>query len=221
VPPLHHFLCHEIRREPFDKVLGVSVIDRFGQSTVDLVRPKRICNPVDKNDEDPDALDAPDHLVGYIMKQESPSFPRQTGLVATNQFGTLVFDVKKPDYFFVPSAKSLVAPPPALDHVIDHFKCYKVLRARTRLTGIKVIDEFGTLSIDVKKPRWLCTPSDKNGEGIIDPSMFLLCYKIKVTPKTPVFVSPGEIFVKNQFGPDTLHVDHPTELCLPTELASP
>ncbi len=214
-------MCYELRREPFDKVLGVSLLDRFGPSTVDLVRPKRICNPADKNGEDPSAPSAQDHLVGYIMRQESPKFPRLNGVIVANQFGTTVMDVKKPDYLFVPSAKSLVAPPPSLDHVIDHFKCYKVLRAKTRLTGIDVVDEFGNLTIDVKKPRWLCTPADKNGEGIIDPSTVLMCYKVTITRTTPKFVSPGQIFVKNQFGPDVLDVDHQRELCVPTQLISP
>src|SRR5262245_26451690 len=57
-PPLNpetidHFLCYRVRRTPgfpaFKPISNVHVEDQFGPITVTVVRPMRLCTPVDKN----------------------------------------------------------------------------------------------------------------------------------------------------------------------------
>jgi hypothetical protein len=43
-----------------------------------------------------------------------------------------------------------------------------------------LIDQFEDTLSDVKKPKSLCTPADKNGEGIRNPVDHLTGYQIKV-----------------------------------------
>ena len=205
---------------PFDVISGVSLNDEFGPSTVDLIRPKRLCNPADKNGEDPSAPTDPDHLTAYKIKQRTP-FIKPTNIPVTNQFGTVMVDVVRPEFLFVPTAKSLSAPPPPLANpAVNHFKCYRVVRARTRVPGVTVDDQFGTLVVSVKKPLDLCVPVDKNGEGILDPTAHLLCYKIRQT-SLPFFRGIAPIFINNQFGASTISVDHLRELCVPSTVTLP
>ena len=211
-------MCYEIESERFIEIAGVSLNDEFGSGTVELRRAKRLCNPADKNDEDPTAPSDPDHLSGYVIKQTAPQFIPVPALQVTNQFGSITVDVVRPDMILVPSAKSLSAPPPPLTNpAIDHFKCYKIKGARFRVPGITVDDQFGTLRVDLKKPIRLCAAADKNGEGIQDPTAHLLCYKARISSGFPRFRGPGvPVYIDNQFGPDTIDVRHERELCVPS-----
>lgn len=125
---------------------------------------KRLCNPAAENGDDPGALGQPDHLVGYIIQQTIPPFRRIMGQQVTNEFGTITVELVRPEVLFVPSAKSLTAPPsPLAPPQIDHFECYRVEGARQHATGIHLVDEFGTLTIDLKKPYRPCVPVDLRG----------------------------------------------------------
>lgn len=211
---LNHFMCYELRRQHTPR-RTVSLVDAFGPGMVEVDRLKRFCNPADKNDEDPGAPLDPDHLTGYVARQPSPRFHRLKDQVVLNQFGTFTVEVRRPELMLVPSAKSLAAPPgPLADPLVDHFKCHRVKRARARLFGLKVDDQFGTLDVDVKRPRWLCSPSDKNGEGIIEPIAHLLCYEARTRPRRPAFGGP--FFVHNQFDALPMQVSRTTELCVPS-----
>jgi hypothetical protein len=217
IPSLDPFQCYQIKRVPFAHISGVSLNDQLGDSTVELIRPKRICNPADIDGVDPSRIDDPDHLTGYVMQQTAPSFIAVHGVSVTDQFGTLTMDLVRPDYIMVPSAKSLVAPPaPYTNPGINHFKCYKTAHANRRVTSLTLDDEFGELSLALKKPMRLCVPADKNNEGILQPLTSLLCYKALIFPGAPKFRGPpGPVYVDNQFGASTFTVDHQRELCVP------
>jgi hypothetical protein len=119
----------------------------------------------------------------------------------------------------VPSAKSLEAPPPPLDPMtIDHFQCYRVTHARQRAGGLTIVDELGTLVIDVKRPRRLCVPVDKNGEnpGAEQHPGVLMCYESRLATTSRRFDFARQLFIANQFGSATLDRLKPTELCLPS-----
>jgi hypothetical protein len=123
----------------------------------------------------------------------------------------------------VPSAKSLQAPPPPLEPVtVDHYQCYRITRARTRLKNLSVVDQLGSLGIDVKRPRRLCVPVNKNGEspGAEQRTSVLTCYDSRVASTSLPFVGPHHLFVTNQFGSVTLDRLWPAELCVPS-LAPP
>src|SRR6185369_16747121 len=118
--------------------------------------------------ESPDASGDPDHFVGYVISKRTPrlAYPDQT---VVNQFGTTTVALTRPILLMVPSAKSLVAPPAPIQPGVDHFQCYGVTNARTRVDDVQVTDQFGTLTLDIKRPSRLCVAVDKADEGVLDP----------------------------------------------------
>ncbi len=223
-PTARHYQCYEIDRKPFPKISGVTVNDVFASATEDLRRLKRLCAPADKNGEDPQAPLDPRHLVGYEVTGHTPKFKAVKDVQATDQFGSITFDVIRPDILMVPSAKTVApAPPPGPpgNLGINHYQCYFVRGGRRRVPDVLVEDQFGTLMVDIKKPVRLCVAVDKNGEGI--PSMAdqaIMCYQSRPA-RTPRFHGPDQIFIHNQFGPETIALTRPTELCLPAMISLP
>jgi hypothetical protein len=220
VPPLPHFQCYELVRKLYTVVSGVTLDDQLGVGLVDVGRAKRICNPASKNGEDQGAPALPDHLIDYYVKQTSPRFDRLKGVQVANQFGTINVELVRPDRLMVPTAKSLTDPAPPLGaSILDHYKCYRVVGAQTRVPDLTVVDQFGTLAVDVKRPIRLCLAADKNGEGVLNPDSHLMCYQVKTRPQRTTFHGP--IFVDNQFGPEEFDFTRPTELCLPSVVTVP
>lgn len=217
-PDLNHFICYEIHGAKLD-LAGVSLVDQYGASTATVKRAKRICLPADKNDEDPVAVGQPETLTAFTIKQTAPKFARVKGVAVSNQFGSVTLDVFKPDRLLVPTAKSLAAvPAPPMFPSLDHFECYKVAFAKTRVGGVKVDDQFGTITVDVKKPLHLCVPVDKNGEGIPSPGQAAMCYLVRTTSGTPPPQKhlPNTLYTTHQFGSAALEVFGPRELCVPS-----
>lgn len=214
-----HFQCHALRREPFRRIEGLTLEDPIGVGTVDIVRPRRLCNPASKNDEDPAALLSSTHLVGYQIKH-TPRQRRLRGVRITNQLGGLTLELHRPDLLLVPSGESLERPPPLADPTVDHFKCYRVRRARARLDGILVEDQFGRRTVAITRPLRLCLAANKNAEGVRNPGGHLMCYQIRVA-RGSRFRSPASVFTNDQLGALTLAPRRPVELCLPTTVALP
>ena len=182
-----------------------------------------------KNSENPGADTHPEHLKASQLKLPHMVPPvSRTNLTIVDQFnpGGLRIDAKKQSYLLVPTVKSLTGPtpvptPPAFS--VDHFECYKALPVKGAPKFVPVLavalrDQFGTITVDVKKPMYLCNPTDKNGEDPTAPAHVdhLMCYQVKQVDPVP-FVKRVRIFVNNQFGPETLDVKKPALLCLPAQ----
>ena len=229
-PALDHFTCYKVGATSgsvkFPGIAnppGVSLSDQFGPSTIEVKKPKLLCAPTDKNSENPGAELHPEHLEGYQIKNLlKPVFP--TNITVTDQFnpGGIKVDAKKQSHLLVPTVKSLAGPTPVPTpgaFTVDHFECYKVSVTSGTPKFVPVLnaeieDQFGIMHVDVKKPKFLCNPVDKNGEGILDPLAHLMCYQVKQVDLVK-FVKKGGVFVNNQFGPETLDVKKPSELCVP------
>jgi cysteine-rich repeat protein len=104
-PSPDHFACYRVRPTAhaprFTPVRGVPVDDRFGAHTLDVLKPLRLCTPVNKRGEDPAAPTHPGHLLCYRAKS-SPHLAR-TELFINNQFGPLDLDLGAPRELCVPS----------------------------------------------------------------------------------------------------------------------
>jgi hypothetical protein len=199
-------------------ISGVSLADQFGTRTVTVGDVKRICNPANVNNEDPTAPNDPDHLVAYDLSNINPPFQTVPNQVVSNEFGTITVDVVMPQLLLLPSAKSLSGPPPPLgDDSFDHFLCYQTRGGQTQVNNVHIDDEFGTIIVDVKQPVRLCVPVDKNGEGIPDPTAYLMCYQVRIDSSS-AFTPAGQVIVNNQFGPDGFQSYKTTELCIPSLL---
>ncbi len=215
--PLNHFLCYESHQAPLNRT-GVTLVDQFDPpdtfSTVTVRRAKRLCAPANKNGEDPTAPDDLAHLTSYTIRQTSPSFKRKLDIpVAPDNpiFNPLTVDLVRPDRLLVPASKQIGSQiPDPLAAPIDHYKCYRVRGASQRLTGVDLETQFGPVTVDVKRATHLCTPVDKNGEGIVDPMKHLVCYQVRAAAQSPLRVS-----TKNQFEDDTFDIFGVRELCVP------
>ena len=188
---------------------------------------KLLCPPADKNGEG--ITDDVTHLASYTIKALSgtPRFVRRTNLRIDNQFGTLHVDAYKRDLLLVPTNKNLTVPaPPVVNGSInvDHYKCYKVKTtagtARFTVTTVNVADQFtspGPAKVFVlKKIKHLCTPVDKNGEGIKTADAHLACYQAKPASGQPKHVRRTGVNTANQFGTVVLGTIKESELCIPS-----
>lgn len=215
-----HFQCFETMPRSF-AAQSVSLVDQFGSMSATVEDPQRICNPANKNGEDPTAPMNPNHLTAYRLSPNGAQFPMVRNVEVVNQFGSTFVDVIRPARLLVPAAKSLTGPPAKLPNPgVDHFTCYYTRHtsgtpALPKLRGITVQDEFGTKTIELTAPLTLCAPTNKNGEnpGAESHPGHLLCYRVRARDN---FSKLGPIFSNDQFGPLTLQVIHRDELCVPS-----
>ena len=70
--------------------------------------------------------------------------------------------------------------------------------------------------LDVVKPTRLCTPVNKDSEGIKNLNAHLMCYKVKPAKGEPKHVKIKGIHVNNQFGLEELDTMREEELCVPS-----
>ncbi|TMA80093.1 MAG: hypothetical protein E6J72_09400 [Deltaproteobacteria bacterium] len=202
-------------------VEGVGVVDAFRSSTVEVKKPKFFCAPTNKNNEDPTAPSHPDHLTDFSTKTAKLP-PAALGQHFLDQFGSLILDVRGPLTLQVPSEKSTTGTPPTpAAPGVDHFQCYSVRTPAGAarflpVSGVTIQDQFGSMTVDVKRPTRVCAPADKNNEapGAETHADHLLCYKIKQT-SLPRFARVTGLFVNHQFGPERLDAKVPKELCVP------
>jgi hypothetical protein len=214
--PLNHFQCYEVDRQAYTPMV-ISLADPYGASTeVRVRRLKRLCNPADKNGENPSAPAELEHYLGYEIKQRG-GFASVSRLLVDTQFGQLDLRIKRPELLLLPASKSLVAPPGPLNPAtLDHLACHRVRGARFRLEGVQVVDQLDAYGVDIKKPFRLCSPADKNNEGILEPDRHLLCYKVRTQPRRPGLTGP--IWAESQFGGLVMELTRTREFCVPASL---
>jgi hypothetical protein len=166
-------------------------VDQFTTSTATVIRPVRLCNPADKNNEG--IVDPTAHLMCYQIREGS--FARRDALVR-NQFGDQTVTVVRPESLCNPADKDGIA---RQTHG-NHFKCYRVQAPSFTTRTVNVADQFETQSTTLVKLYLLCNPVDKNGEGIVDPEGHLACYTIK----GGVSFTPRSVTVMDQFSQQDL-----------------
>jgi hypothetical protein len=92
---------------------------------------------------------------------------------------------------------------------LDHFLCYKTRVKQT--IGVTLADQFDTGTYEGKVAKLLCTPADKNGEGIFDSATHLEGYTI-----TGPHVRQSLVTVVNQFGSFLFDTKRTATLFVPT-----
>jgi cysteine-rich repeat protein len=221
-----HYLCYRTkpaRDEPRFEPRDVGLTDAFGSSTAQVKAPRSLCNPVSKNAEP--LFDPAAHLVSYPIRSAA-KHEKRLDLPVANQFPFIALDTVKEERLLVPSAKSLTVPPTAPSPPsVDHYQCYRARlnRASPKLPKeltATVADPFDSLprAFRVGKPRQLCVPVDKNGEGILDGGRFLVCYSIKREKGVRPHDKRAGVFVANQFGPGRLDTVKEELLCVPSQI---
>jgi cysteine-rich repeat protein len=110
---------------------------------------------------------------------------------------------------------------------LDHFTCYKARVSKgtapfVAIPNLPVEDAFEALSVDVKKNKGVCTPTDKDGEspGAPDHDDHLESYDVKASAGSPAFVRRSGLVVTDSFGTLTLDAIKRERLLVPTALSA-
>lgn len=224
IPSDDAFLCYKAkptkRGDAFEPPPDLALADAFETRETDVVKPKALCTPADVGGEG--IGDATTHLESYQIKS-SEKHEKVKGFAVANAFGSLALDTAKEDRLLVPSATGPTEPPgPLGETAVDHFKCYEAKPAKGspkfQKLQVTVADSFDGVprTFDVKKPKHLCLPVDKNGEGIQRPGSLRVCYKAKPAKKQPKHAKRTGVFVGNQLGTEQLDTVKEDELCVPS-----
>jgi cysteine-rich repeat protein len=101
----------------------------------------------------------------------------------------------------------------------NHYLCHQVkdLKVPAKfvpILGTSIIDQTGNFTCEVKKPKYLCNPADKNGSGIADPNLHYCCYQVKCA--TGVVAAYD---IEDQFGELRLETKKPKFVCNPCDKA--
>jgi hypothetical protein len=201
----------------------VTLVDDLGSSFVAVKKPRYLCNPTDVNDGSPGAQLHLEHLEGYALKPILKA-PLPVALHVIDAFhpSGLALTLTRASHLLVPAATSASGPPPTpATFAVDHFTCDKVIVTHgapkfTRILGVAIKDGLGTMTVDVRKPTFLCNPTDRDGtspgaEAHLD---HLLCYQVRQVDAVKFAKATG-ILVEDPFGPETLDAKKPSELCVP------
>lgn len=96
-PVTDHFTCYKVRNSPgtpkFVARIASVVQDQFGPLSVNIMKPKKLCIPTNKANEEPGAELHGEHLLCYQAKLASTFIPVRA--YTANQFGNETLDVKK------------------------------------------------------------------------------------------------------------------------------
>jgi cysteine-rich repeat protein len=94
---------------------------------------------------------------------------------------------------------------------VDNFKCYAANGSALE-TDVVLEDAFQSQTVTVGAPELLCTPVAVDGESLVEPLRYLVCYAT-----TPLGAAGGPIEVDNALHPDPIAVDVgvATGLCVP------
>jgi hypothetical protein len=220
-----HYLCYKTKGATFTVVPNVHLVDQFEDINVDLRKVRTLCTPADKNGEG--IVDNVTHLQSFLFRAVSgtPAFVRRTHVQVDNQLGTLFVDAYKRDLLLVPTNKSLVGPtlPPDNNTIgVDHYKCYKAKvtpgTPKFLAQTVQIADQFTSPAkgVVLKKIKHLCTPVNKNGEGIKNPDAHLACYQAKTAKGQPKHVKRTGVNTANQIGTLVVGTNKESEFCIPS-----
>ena len=151
----------------------------------------------------------------------APKFAGRTGVGLTDALRTATADVRKPRFLCAPT--SLNGSTPGAPSHPDHLEDYQI-KTQPRFakqTGVAVIDDFGTLTLDLVKPATLQVPTAKShsappSEPAAPAVDHFACYQAKITKGTPKFTRRMAT-VSDQFGTRTVEVTKPRRLCYPVD----
>lgn len=223
-----HYKCYGIKpRERFRR-RSVVLSDQFEDEKATVVRPLTLCAPVRKNDGR--LLRPTAHLECYSITSTSdrPKKP-EVEVTVTNQFGTAQLVVLGPKTLCLPTLKKKVRklvprpPPPAgsLTALTDHFKCYGVrTKSAFAQRTVSLDDQFETERAQVLRPVLLCPPAEKNAVKLRDSTTHMVCYTIQDRVRKEK-AGGRLVVVRNQFGVETLAVQKPQLLCVPSTKKPP
>jgi hypothetical protein len=168
-----------------------------------------------QQDTDDDAMGDPDPTDHFQCYEIKPAAQIAQLITSESQFGPLDETLRYPHRLCAPADKNQEG---ILDPV-QHLTGYSVKVATTfnRRTRQTVVNQFGSILLDVVRPDVLMVPTGKNGVPLPPDTIdHFQCYKVKRSRGTPKFV-PIVVAVTDQFESVTLTLKKPQLLCAPTD----
>lgn len=227
------FLCYKAKRNAASDRIDPTILTL--DDAVDGARDFKVTTEValctaGEVNESGGVADAATHLEGYKIK-EAPGVPKHLphlGLQLESVFGPIVVDTKpRVDRLLVPTAVSESGPVPAPDpgsHDVDHYKCYAATLSKLapeyfpRSAQAHFAGGFDAADFDLRRPSRVCSPVDKEGEGIKNDEGWLVCYPAKVDKFSTKHVKRSGLDAANQLGEWVLDTIKEEELCVPSRL---
>ena len=158
----------------------------------------------------------------HITKATPPFIPLK-GVTLVDQFGALTVNVNRVSSLCAPTDKNNEDATAPLHP--DHLTTYGIAlpKPAPRIAPVAhqtIVNQFGTLVVDVLRPVRLLVPSAKSLTGSppapINPSVdHFACYAVRVSKGTPRFSVIKGVTVQDQFEASTVNVTRPTMLCAP------
>jgi hypothetical protein len=221
------FVCYQVKRSAGSAAfapVGVSLDDAYHASVYAVKKPVEVCVPADYEEQSKEDLDT--HLAMYKAKPEDPA-PEVSRVVALDRFGSLSLDLRRPSFYMVPAHfepspdAGTPAPPVPGTHEVDHYTCYK---ARTT-KGTPAFSPASLLGVDddvtddrdleLRKPRYLCAPTDAEGQGVINAPGHLLCYAAAPAKGEPRHLPMEGAGLADELGSLTLDTRKEKLFCAP------
>jgi uncharacterized repeat protein (TIGR02543 family) len=209
-PPADHFKFYQADSEMY---IGEAVYleDQFGAVTAMMGWCWGLGNPAEKVHSyvTTPIWNADRHFTVYNLSYEEE--PQVWYVMVNNQFGEEMLTVYGPVGLAVPTRKEGHDAPVAL----DHFLLYEVMEGRSVEAVVDLNDEFGDETVTVYEPAFFANPVRVSHDGevteILYPEVHGVLYRIEGGD------FQKEVQVVNQFGEQTLNVDGPALLAVPSE----
>jgi hypothetical protein len=163
-----------------------------------------------------EVCNTPDHFVCYEVKPKA--FTPIGGVSVIDTFGTHTETVRFPHRLCAPADKR-DEDPSAPTHP-DHLMGYIAKGTSVKVPNQTIVNQFGTIKLDVVRPDVLLVPTLKSLTAdpgpLANPAVdHFQCYKVKRTKGAPRFVKIPQVKADDQFGTAMLDLLKPARLCVP------
>ena len=104
---------------------------------------------------------------------------------------------------------------------VNDFLCYRTAITRgappfVPVAGVRLVDQFESRTVKVRKPMDLCAPADVSGAGTIEPAALMESFIIRPVAGSAHFVPRRRVPVSNVLGTFSVDMLRPTWLLMPT-----
>jgi hypothetical protein len=233
VTPLDPSKCYVVRTKTgtpqLPQIPGVELTDEFETIVADVVREKRLCNPVAVDGVAP--RDAAPNVACYALRPapgQDLVVPENASIV--NRFGeqTVRFLGNSNERTLCVPAEAHLAAARAAEQTeeLQSFRCRRVRgvpsAALRPAPEVELEDELEAKHMRVRRIHSLCAPVARGDDEVRDPSAYLACYQLAQVPGQPAFRPPGTIELASEIGEQSVIVRNAQRmLCVPTRRAGP
>jgi hypothetical protein len=160
-------------------------------------------------------------LLNHYQCYEIRRAPAQGSTVTIqDQFGTTTgVRLDRPEKLCAPTNKQNEDPGAQNDPA--HLKAWRDKHNRPKVPNQQIVNQFGTLRLDVSRPSFLFVPAAKSTTATAPPALtpptpdHFQCYKVRRSRGGPKFTRVSGVTGVDQFGPYTVDLIKPRWLCAP------